>query len=178
MYHCIACYREHSQILYDILLISETIFHRLYPLFTILVVAPRGVAKSLRGCEKSILYKILHRIKKKSNFFFSSKKKQLKKQKKNLKSYVAKLEKEMRNHASDLEFEEAAKIRDKIKKIKLSIITMALLSVVVSTQLMLIKKSFLAYLNLFERSIRKKNQLLVYAAVVSPLLSHLAERWV
>ena len=36
-----------------------------------------------------------------------------------MKSYVAKLEKEMRNHASDLEFEEAAKIRDKIKKIKL-----------------------------------------------------------
>ena len=53
-------YREHSQILYDILLIFGTIFHRLYPLFTSLAVAPRGVVKSLRGCEKSILYKILH----------------------------------------------------------------------------------------------------------------------
>ena len=70
-------YREHSQILYDILLIFETIFQRFYRFFTSLAVAPRGVAKSLRGCEKSILYKILHRFSDPKNFptcFFRRKK--------------------------------------------------------------------------------------------------------
>ena len=39
--------------------------------------------------------------------------------KKNMQSYISNLEEQMLKHASDLEFEEAAKIRDKLKKIKL-----------------------------------------------------------
>ena len=38
--------------------------------------------------------------------------------KQNTKSYIENLNKEMLEHASNLEFEEAAKIRDKIKKIE------------------------------------------------------------
>ena len=40
--------------------------------------------------------------------------------KQNMKSYIENLNKEMLEYASNLEFEEAAKIRDKIKKIKSS----------------------------------------------------------
>ena len=70
-------FREHSQILYDDSGQYCSAFSDFWWFFTSLAVAPRGVAKSLRGCEKSILYKILHRSsdpKKFPNFFFSSKK--------------------------------------------------------------------------------------------------------
>ena len=40
--------------------------------------------------------------------------------KQNMKSYIENLNKEMLEYASNLKFEEAAKIRDKIKKIKSS----------------------------------------------------------
>ena len=39
--------------------------------------------------------------------------------KKNMQSYISNLEEQMLKHASNLEFEEAAEIRDKLKKIKL-----------------------------------------------------------
>ena len=74
-------------------------------------ITPKSIKKDINNILKSVYEKDNYAIKIDNQGYEA--------EKKNLKSYVAKLEKEMLNHASDLEFEEAAKIRDKIKKIKL-----------------------------------------------------------
>ena len=74
-------------------------------------ITPKSIKKDINNILKSVYEKDNYAIKIDNQGY--------KTEKKSLKSYVAKLEKEMLNHASDLEFEEAAKIRDKIKKIKL-----------------------------------------------------------
>ena len=74
-------------------------------------ITPKSIKKDISNILKSVYEKDNYTVKIDNQGYET--------EKKDLKSYVAKLEKEMRNHASDLEFEEAAKIRDKIKKIKL-----------------------------------------------------------
>ena len=74
-------------------------------------ITPKSIKKDISNILKSVYEKDNYTVKIDNQGYET--------EKKNLKSYVAKLEKEMLNHASDLEFEEAAKIRDKIKKIKL-----------------------------------------------------------
>ena len=74
-------------------------------------ITPKSIKKDISNILKSVYEKDNYTVKIDNQGYETGKK--------NLKSYVAKLEKEMLNHASDLEFEEAAKIRDKIKKIKL-----------------------------------------------------------
>ncbi len=74
-------------------------------------ITPQSIKKDISNVLKSVYEKDTYTVKIDNQGYET--------EKKNLKSYVSKLEKEMLNHASDLEFEEAAKIRDKIKKIKL-----------------------------------------------------------
>ena len=74
-------------------------------------ITPKSIKKDINNILKSVYEK--------DNYTVKIDNQEYETEKKNLKSYVSKLEKDMLNHASDLEFEEAAKIRDKIKKIKL-----------------------------------------------------------
>lgn len=74
-------------------------------------ITPQSIKKDINNILKSVYEKDNYTVKIGNQGYET--------EKKNLKSYVAKLEKEMLNHASDLEFEEAVKIRDKIKKVKL-----------------------------------------------------------
>ena len=74
-------------------------------------ITPQSIKKDISNILESVYEKDSYTIKV-DNEGFETKKK-------DIKSYISGLEKEMLEHASSLEFEEAAKIRDKIKKIKL-----------------------------------------------------------
>ena len=68
---------------------------------------------------KKEISNILETVYEKDNYTVKVDKQGFETKKKDVKSYISNLEKEMLEHASNLEFEEAAKIRDKIKKMKL-----------------------------------------------------------
>ncbi|PPR37540.1 MAG: UvrABC system protein B [Alphaproteobacteria bacterium MarineAlpha6_Bin4] len=74
-------------------------------------ITPKSIKKDISNILESVYEKDSYTVKV-DNLGFETKKK-------NIKSYISGLEKEMLEHASNLEFEEAAKIRDKIKKMKL-----------------------------------------------------------
>jgi excinuclease ABC subunit B len=74
-------------------------------------ITPQSIKKDINNVLKSVYEKDTYTVKI-DNQEYESKKK-------DIKSYISGLEKEMLDHASNLEFEQAAKIRDKIKKIKL-----------------------------------------------------------
>ena len=74
-------------------------------------ITPQSIKKDISNILESVYEKDSYTVKV-DNQGFETKKK-------DIKSYISGLEKEMLEHASNLEFEEAAKIRDKIKKIKL-----------------------------------------------------------
>ena len=74
-------------------------------------ITPQSIKKDISNILESVYEKDSYTVKV-DNQGFETKKK-------NIKSYISGLEKEMIEHASNLEFEEAAKIRDKIKKMKL-----------------------------------------------------------
>ena len=74
-------------------------------------ITPQSIKKDISNILESVYEKDSYTVKI-DNQGFETKKK-------DIKSYISGLEKEMLEHASNLEFEEAAKIRDKIKKIKL-----------------------------------------------------------
>jgi len=74
-------------------------------------ITPQSIKKDINNIIESVYEKDSYTVKV-DNQGFETKKK-------DIKSYISGLEKEMIEHASNLEFEEAAKIRDKIKKIKL-----------------------------------------------------------
>ena len=74
-------------------------------------ITPKSIKKEISNILESVYEKDSYTVKI-DNQGFETKKK-------DIKSYISSLEKEMLEHASNLEFEEAAKIRDKIKKMKL-----------------------------------------------------------
>ena len=74
-------------------------------------ITPQSIKKDINNVLKSAYEKDTYTVKI-DNQEYESKKK-------DIKSYISGLEKEMLDHASNLEFEQAVKIRDKIKKIKL-----------------------------------------------------------
>ena len=74
-------------------------------------ITPQSIKKDISNILESVYEKDSYTVKV-DNQGFETKKK-------NIKSYISGLEKEMLEHASNLEFEEAAQIRDKIKKMKL-----------------------------------------------------------
>ena len=74
-------------------------------------ITPQSIKKDISNILESVYEKDSYTVKV-DNQGFETKKK-------DIKSYISGLEKEMLEHASNLEFEEAAKIRDKIKKMKL-----------------------------------------------------------
>ena len=74
-------------------------------------ITPQSIKKDISNILESVYEKDSYTVKV-DNQGFETKKK-------NIKSYISGLEKEMIEHASNLEFEEAANIRDKIKKMKL-----------------------------------------------------------
>ena len=74
-------------------------------------ITPQSIKKDISNILESVYEKDSYTVKV-DNQEFETKKK-------NIKSYISGLEKEMLEHASNLEFEEAAQIRDKIKKMKL-----------------------------------------------------------
>jgi len=74
-------------------------------------ITPQSIKKDISNILESVYEKDSYTVKV-DNQGFETKKK-------NIKSYISGLEKEMLKHASNLEFEEAAKFRDKIKKMKL-----------------------------------------------------------
>jgi len=75
-------------------------------------ITPQSIKKDINNVLKSVYEKDTYTVKIVNEEYETKKK--------DLKSYISILEKEMLEHAANLEFEEAAKIRDKIKKIKLS----------------------------------------------------------
>ena len=75
-------------------------------------ITPQSIKKDINDVLKSVYEKNTYTVKIVNEEYETKKK--------DLKSYISILEKEMLEHAANLEFEEAAKIRDKIKKIKLS----------------------------------------------------------
>ena len=75
-------------------------------------ITPKSIKKEINNILESVYEKDTYTVKV-DNLEYITKKK-------DIKSYISGLEKEMLQHASNLEFEEAAKIRDKIKKIKLT----------------------------------------------------------
>ena len=75
-------------------------------------ITPQSIKKDINDVLKSVYEKDTYTVKIVNEEYETKKK--------DLKSYISILEKEMLEHAANLEFEEAAKIRDKIKKIKLS----------------------------------------------------------
>ena len=74
-------------------------------------ITPQSIKKDISNILESVYEKDAFTVKI-DNQGFETKKK-------DIKSYISGLEKEMLEHASNLEFEEAAKIRDKIKKMRL-----------------------------------------------------------
>ena len=74
-------------------------------------ITPQSIKKDINNVLKSVYEKDTYTVKIVNEEYETKKK--------DLKSYISILEKEMLEHAANLEFEEAAKIRDKIKKIKL-----------------------------------------------------------
>ena len=74
-------------------------------------ITPQSIKKDISNILESVYEKDSYTVKV-DNQGFETKKK-------DIKSYISGLEKEMLEHASNLEFEEAAKIRDKIKKMRL-----------------------------------------------------------
>ena len=74
-------------------------------------ITPETIKKDINNILESVYEKDVYTVK------IDNKKYETKK--KDLKPYIKNLEKEMLSHAANLEFEEAAKIRDKLKKIKL-----------------------------------------------------------
>ena len=74
-------------------------------------ITPQSIKKDISNILETVYEKDSYTVKV-DNQGFETKKK-------DIKSYISGLEKEMLEHASNLEFEEAAKIRDKIKKMKL-----------------------------------------------------------
>ncbi len=74
-------------------------------------ITPQSIKKDINNIIESVYEKDSYTVKVDDQGFETKKK--------DIKSYIFGLEKEMIEHASNLEFEEAAKIRDKIKKIKL-----------------------------------------------------------
>ena len=75
-------------------------------------ITPQSIKKDINNVLKSVYEKDTYTVKIVNEEYETKKK--------DLKSYISILEKEMLEHAANLEFEEAAKIIDKIKKIKLS----------------------------------------------------------
>ena len=73
---------------------------------------PKSIKKEINNILESVYEKDTYTVKVDNQEYITKKK--------DIKSYISGLEKEMLQHASNLEFEEAAKIRDKIKKIKLT----------------------------------------------------------
>ena len=74
-------------------------------------ITPQSIKKDISNILETVYEKDSYTVKV-DNQGFETKKK-------DIKSYISGLEKEMLEHASNLEFEEAAKIRDKIKKMRL-----------------------------------------------------------
>ncbi len=74
-------------------------------------ITPKSIKKDINNILESVYEKDSYTVKIENTKYETKRK--------NLKSYISILEKEMLEYASNLEFEEAAKIRDKIKKIKL-----------------------------------------------------------
>ena len=75
-------------------------------------ITPKSIKKEINNILESVYEKDTYTVKVDNQEYITKKK--------DIKSYISGLEKEMLQHASNLEFEEAAKIRDKIKKIKLT----------------------------------------------------------
>ena len=75
-------------------------------------ITPQSIKKDINNVLKSVYEKDTYTVKIVNEEYET--------EKKDLKSYISILEKEMLEHAANLEFEEAAIVRDKIKKIKLS----------------------------------------------------------
>ena len=75
-------------------------------------ITPQSIKKDINNVLKSVYEKDTYTVKIVNEEYETKKK--------DLKSYISILEKEMLEHAANLEFEEAAIVRDKIKKIKLS----------------------------------------------------------
>ena len=75
-------------------------------------ITPKSIKKEINNISESVYEKDTYTVKVDNQEYITKKK--------DIKSYISGLEKEMLQHASNLEFEEAAKIRDKIKKIKLT----------------------------------------------------------
>ena len=75
-------------------------------------ITPKSIKKEINNILESVHEKDTYTVKVDNQEYITKKK--------DIKSYISGLEKEMLQHASNLEFEEAAKIRDKIKKIKLT----------------------------------------------------------
>ena len=75
-------------------------------------ITPQSIKKDINNVLKSVYEKDTYTVKIVNEEYETKKK--------DLKSYISILEKEMLEHATNLEFEEAAIVRDKIKKIKLS----------------------------------------------------------
>ena len=74
-------------------------------------ITPQSIKKDINNILESVYEKDSYTVKVDKQGFETKKI--------DVKSYISSLEKEMLEHASNLEFEEAAKIRDKIKKMKL-----------------------------------------------------------
>ena len=74
-------------------------------------ITPSSIKKDIHNILKSVYEKDSYTVRIDEEIGESNKK--------NMQSYISNLEEQMLKHASNLEFEEAAEIRDKLKKIKL-----------------------------------------------------------